>query len=73
MMAILNFKVTAKIWKENNQWNEFLTMILVKIDTLIVIFVEHRLKVADFLKLLFWPLLGLAHTVARGIKAHFPF
>ena len=38
MAAILDFRVKmAKIWK-NNRWNGFLTMKLVKIDTLIVIF-----------------------------------
>ena len=50
-------------------WNGFLTTELVKNDTSIVLFEYNLLKIADFSK--FWPLLGLVHTFARGIGAHF--
>ena len=39
MAAILDFRVKmAKIWKQNNPWNGFLTTELVKNDTSIVLF-----------------------------------
>ena len=69
MAAILDFRVKmANIWK-SNPWNGFLTSELVK----------NLLKIADFSKSKmaasghfgFWPLLGLAHTFARGIGAQF--
>ena len=77
-MAAIFWVKMAKIWK-TNPLNGFLTIRSVKFDTFIVLFEWNRLKIADFGiskmdaggHFEFWPFLGLAHTFARDMGAHF--